>query len=129
MREIEKELLQSQKLIDMTFGAKHTYVCMVAESNGNSEFEFSHQTAAEYGIPDNTLRAAVKQLVESGFIRVKENGRESRKANIYEFADQRKSGLSDIKRQYYRNYYQKNRERIRANQERYWERKAQNAEA
>lgn len=35
------------------------------------------------------------------------------------------NSVAQAKRMYYRDYYQKNRERIKENQRRYWQRKAQ----
>lgn len=65
----------SEQFAALPLSAQRTYLCMAAHASGKREFEFAQSLAEKvYHIPRNSLRAAVKQLTEAGFIERVEDG-------------------------------------------------------
>ncbi len=65
----------SERFAALPLSAQRTYLCMAAHASGKREFEFAQSLAEKvYHIPRNSLRAAVKQLTDAGFIERVEDG-------------------------------------------------------
>ena len=65
----------SERFAALPLSAQRTYLCMAAHASGKREFEFAQGLAEKvYHIPRNSLRAAVKQLTDAGFIERVEDG-------------------------------------------------------
>lgn len=82
--QIGTSLLHHDNFRTLTAGAKHLYICMVAECMGKREFTFPLSTAKGYGISKNSLSRHISELEKEGFI-VKQSGKTSREPNIFCF--------------------------------------------
>lgn len=83
--QVGNSLLLSKEFQSLHAGAQSLYLCMAMEAGGKREFTFPAKAATKYGIAENSFSRFKKELIASGFIRVKASGRTTREKNIYEF--------------------------------------------
>lgn len=83
--QVGNSLLLSKEFQSLHAGAAHLYLCMAMEAGGKREFTFPAASATKYGIALNSFDRFKKELINSGFIRIKDSGRTTREKNIYEF--------------------------------------------
>ena len=79
-------LLLSEPLKNLSGNAFKLYSCMICESGGSKDFEFSRATGIKYGISYSTLTRAIKELVEVGMLKIALSGKSTRTKNLYSFA-------------------------------------------
>ena len=73
-------------MLDLSDKARTIYIYMLLESGGKREFTFPRSKYSK--IAGHTVfQNAKDELLQKGFIRVKQNNANLRKANIYEFSD------------------------------------------
>lgn len=93
--ELYADLLQDPVFAGLTGSALKTYLGMLKEHgprNDNIAFVFPRQVAKQYGISEDSLLRAIKELTQKGFIRCYENNANLRKPNLYVFSDDWKRG-------------------------------------
>ena len=66
-------------------GARYLYLCMTMEAGGKRELTFPASSAEKYHIPPSSFDRFKAELIDAGFIRIKESGRLTREKNVYEF--------------------------------------------
>ena len=82
--QIGLSLLQSPQFAKLSAGSRITYLCMVAECKGKSEFEFPKRVAERYNISKTSFDRHKKELIQAGFINA-QSGKNLRVANKYGF--------------------------------------------
>lgn len=65
---VYRSLLKDTRFQKLTAVAQMCFICMLAESNGQSEFTFSRSAYKAYGISPTTFQRAKQQLIDNGFI-------------------------------------------------------------
>ena len=55
-------------------GSQMLYLCMAIESGGNRDVVFSQKTAKKYGIPKSSFDRYIKELRDTGFVKVSIEG-------------------------------------------------------
>ena len=86
--QIDNSWYLNKAVCDLSGNAYKLYQSMAIESGGKPFVEFSHKTAAKYGIAKNTFDRARDELIKEGFIefRAEENLYRYR-SNIYRFSE------------------------------------------
>ena len=74
-------------MLSLSDKAVRIYTYMLLESGGKKEFTFTRSKYSKLSGHD-VFQRAKDELIEKGFIRVKQNNANLRKANIYEFCDE-----------------------------------------
>lgn len=83
---VGNSFLLSEKVQNLSPGARFMYLSMAMESAGKREFTFSRSTAQKFGISETTAARYLKELSSSGFIELVSCGRYARVANVYRFS-------------------------------------------
>lgn len=83
--QIGTSLLHSPKFQKLSIAARYLYFCMAMDAAGKFGFSFSKCDSLRYGFSYSTFLRAKNDLIESGFIRITQNGRISRTPNRYVF--------------------------------------------
>ncbi len=83
--QIGNSLLLSEQMCKLKPGARYLYLCMTMEAGGKREFTFPASSAEKYHIPPSSFDRFKAELIDAGFIRIKESGRLTREKNVYEF--------------------------------------------
>ena len=83
--QVGTSLLHSKKFQYLSAAAKYLYFCMSMNAAGKFDFTFSKCDAIRYGLSYSTFLRSKNELIDSGFIRVVQNGRISRTPNRYAF--------------------------------------------
>ena len=83
--QIGNSFLFSDKVQALSNGAFRLYICMAMESGGRREFKFPKSTAKKYGIPYQSYRGQLAELIKSGFVKCTESNWNIRKENVYAF--------------------------------------------
>ena len=87
--ELYADLLQDPAFAGLTGSAYKTYIGMMKERGQQSEnfaFAFPRRVAEKYGISEDSLRRAVKELEQKGFIKCCAHNSNLRKADLYQFS-------------------------------------------
>lgn len=71
----------------LPLSARYLYITMLPSCAGKQSFHFTVDEAEECGNARGTFRRAVKILIQAGFIRIKESGKDRRQATVYEFVN------------------------------------------
>ena len=79
------KLITTDNYKALSYGARCLYNSMIVISAGKKEFHLTASEAEYLGFPKGTIRRLTKELIKAGFIKIKESGRLTRTANIYEF--------------------------------------------
>lgn len=74
-------------MISLSDKAKTIYIYMLLESGGERDFTFPRSKYNKLA-GHSVFQGAKDELIEKGFIKVKQNNANLRKANIYEFSDE-----------------------------------------
>lgn len=74
-------------MLSLSDRAAVVYVYMLLESGGNRQFTFPRSKAKQL-MGNATFQKARMELIEKGFIRVKQNNANLRKSNVYEFSEE-----------------------------------------
>lgn len=77
--------LEHKKFKELSNAAKVVYVYMGFESNGKALFEFPFSKYCSL-MTKPTFRKARNELVSKGFIDIEENGKLTKKPNVYKFS-------------------------------------------
>ena len=86
--QIDNSWYLSKAVCALSGNAYKLYHSMAIESGGKPFVEFSHKTAAKYGIAKNTFDRARDELVKSGFIEMRPDENMYRyRSNIYRFIE------------------------------------------
>ena len=83
---VGNSFLLSEKVQNLSPGARFMYLSMAMESAGKREFTFSRSTAQKFGISETTAARYIKELSSSGFIETVSCGRFARVPNVYRFS-------------------------------------------
>lgn len=83
--QIGNSLLLSEQFGKLKAGARDLYFRMAMESGGEREFTFPASSAERHHIPASSFERFKAELIDAGFIRIKESGRLTREKNVYEF--------------------------------------------
>lgn len=83
--QIGNSLLLSEQFGKLKAGARDLYFRMAMESGGEREFTFPASSAEKHHIPPSSFDRFKAELIDAGFIRIKESGRLTREKNVYEF--------------------------------------------
>lgn len=83
---VGNSLMYSKVYQKLSNSAKVIYSYMLLESNGQRELEFS-ASSYEGFMSKNTFLKARNELIEQGFIEIKQNNANIRKANVYAFSE------------------------------------------
>lgn len=83
-------LTSSEAFRDLSNSAVRIYINMMMEAGGNKDFTFPCNKYINY-MSKQTFFKARTELVNHGFITIKQNNRNLRKSNIYSFSDGWKS--------------------------------------
>lgn len=73
-------------MLKLSDKAQIVYIHMLLEAGGNREFTFPRSKYSPIA-GHTAFQKAKEELIRCGFIRVKQNNANLRKANIYEFTD------------------------------------------
>ena len=87
--ELYADLLQDPAFAGLTGSAYKTYIGMMKERGRQSEnfaFAFPRRVAEKYGVSEDSLRRAVKDLEQKGFIKCCAHNSNLRKADLYQFS-------------------------------------------
>lgn len=87
--ELYADLLQDPAFAGLTGSAYKTYIGMMKEhgqQSGDFAFAFPRRVAEKYGISEDSLRRAVKELEQKGFIKCCAHNSNLRKADLYQFS-------------------------------------------
>lgn len=94
---VYSSLLRHENFKALSPLARLLYITMIAACAGDREFHLTQGEAVEWGIPAGSFRRTIKQLINAGFIRIKESGYVRREANIYVFTNIWKVKKSSLK--------------------------------
>lgn len=83
--QVGNSLRLSEQFGKLKAGAKDLYYCMSMEAGGEREFTFPASCAGKYRISPSSFDRFKAELIDAGFIRIKESGRLTREKNVYEF--------------------------------------------
>lgn len=82
-----KAFIECPAVHKLSPAARWLYECMKTYSAGKSTFHFTVDEAEKSGNKRGSFRRLVKQLIEGGFIRIKDSGKDRRAATVYEFVN------------------------------------------
>lgn len=89
--ELYTDLIQDPVFAGLTGSAYKTYLGMMKEHGQRDDyvaFAFPRQVAKLYGVSEDSLLRAIKELTQKGFIRCVENNANLRKPNLYVFSNE-----------------------------------------
>ncbi len=70
--------------LNLSPGARLTYLCMAMEAGGKKEFKFPNAAIKKYGLPVRSARRWIEELEQNGFI-ICNHALYTREANVYVF--------------------------------------------
>ena len=79
-------LMKCSAFKELSSTAKLVWIYMLLESGGQREFEFSASVYTAL-MDKKTFLKARNELIEAGFIEIKQNNAHVRKANVYAFSE------------------------------------------
>ena len=82
--QIGNSLLLSRAFQNLTANARFLYLCLAMEAGGKRDVIISRSHAQKYGVKQSTFSRSIKELSESGFIRIDES-RGRYETNRFEF--------------------------------------------
>ena len=82
--QVGNSFLLSEKIQNLSAGARWTYLSMAMESGGNRQFHFPLSSAKKYGISKSALSRHIIELRQANVITM-QSGATVRKANRYTF--------------------------------------------
>jgi hypothetical protein len=78
--------LCNEKFMKLPLNAQMLYVYMLDYSNGSMETTFPHRFYKTI-MTTPTFNKCIKELIDKGFIEIKERGKFNHKPNVYKFSD------------------------------------------
>lgn len=84
--QIGASLFSSNQFLQLSPGAKYTYLAMAMHAGGKRTFTFPTQEAGKNGIKKSSFWNYVTELEKGGFI-IRRSNKNLRLANEYEFCD------------------------------------------
>ena len=80
---ISKSLLQHKAFTELSFSARHLYLCMCEGCANKLSFKFAHGHYTAYGFTKPTFTRARNELIRAGFLSLEKCGKTNRTPNVY----------------------------------------------